>query len=48
MAEGGGDFGYVDPDLDVAIDKDDEQPVIVPSEDEEDVLAKKQHERLFR
>ena len=40
MAEGGGDFGYVDPDLDDAIDNDDirdDESISVPSEEEQEV-----------
>ena len=37
MAEGGGEFGYVDPDLDDAIDNDyDDESISVPSEEELD------------
>ena len=39
MAEGGGDFGYVDPNLDNAIDNEpnDDESISVPSEDEQEV-----------
>ena len=40
MAEGGGNFGYVDPDLDDAIDNDDirdDESIRVPTEEEQEV-----------
>ena len=41
MAEGGGEFGHVDPELDDAINNDDiyddDESVIVPSEEEQEV-----------
>ena len=39
MAAEGGEFGYYDPNLDDAIDNDEQESVSIPSADEQDVIS---------